>query len=148
MDMINDYPLRFGVALFPGFQALDVFGPLDVLNMVSNTKPLQLSILVDTLDPVSTRLKNDSEGSGPAIGQSIVPAYTFDNPPENTQVLIVPGGRGTRDLEVTQPIVDFVGSQYPNLEYLLIICTGSTIAARAGVLDGIEATSNKRSFEW
>ncbi len=36
-------PTKFGVVLFPGFQALDVFGPLDVLNNLSRTTPLEFA---------------------------------------------------------------------------------------------------------
>jgi transcriptional regulator GlxA family with amidase domain len=34
------------------------------------------------------------------------------------------------------------------VKYLISVCTGATILARAGVLDGKKATSNKRSWEW
>jgi putative intracellular protease/amidase len=148
MEILNSYPIHYGVALFPGFQALDVFGPMDVLNMVSNTKPLQLSILAATLDPVSTMLRNDTHMLGPHIGQSIVPTHTFDDPPINIEVLLVPGGRGTRDPNTTQVVVDFIQDYYPKLDYLLTVCTGSALAAQAGVLDGHKATTNKRSYEW
>ncbi len=137
-------PQKYGVALFNGFQALDVFGPLDVLNILSGTHPLRLSIIAPTLDPVSTL----SEASSIRIGQSIVPTHTFDNAPDDIEVLMVPGGMGTRDAELTQPVVDFIKSQYPKLQYLLTVCTGSALAARAGVLDGKTATTNKLAFAW
>lgn len=138
-------PTKYGIILFPDFQSLDVFGPLDVLNVLSRTVPFQLSIIAETLSPVST--KSDSPG-GATIGQCVVPTHTFENAPEDIEVLIVPGGKGTRDLEATQLIVDYVRKAYPKLRYLFTVCTGSTLAARAGILDGHEATSNKGSFTW
>ncbi|KAH6976384.1 class I glutamine amidotransferase-like protein [Ilyonectria sp. MPI-CAGE-AT-0026] len=138
-------PTKYGIILFPDFQSLDVFGPLDVLNVLSRTVPFQLSIIAETLSPVST--KSDSPG-GATIGQCVVPTHTFENAPEDIEVLIVPGGKGTRDLEATQLIVDYVRKAYPKLKYLFTVCTGSTLAARAGILDGHEATSNKGSFTW
>ncbi|KAH8898527.1 class I glutamine amidotransferase-like protein [Thozetella sp. PMI_491] len=139
-------PKKYGVALFPGFQSLDVFGSLDVLNFLSLTHKLELSLIAPTLDPVSTIPA--SERPVVRIGQSLVPTHTYETAPEDLEVLLVPGGPGVRDLEGTQPIVDFIKARYPKLRFLLTVCTGSALAARAGVLDGKQATSNKISFEW
>lgn len=135
---------KYAVALFPGFQALDVFGPLDVLNFLSRTVPLELSVIGPTLEPVSTL----HDASSARIGQSVVPTHTYDNAPEDIEVLLVPGGMGTRDLDNTNKVKEFIRDRFPKLKYLLTVCTGSAIAAQAGVLDGKEATSNKRSFSW
>ncbi|KAI0487317.1 class I glutamine amidotransferase-like protein [Xylaria cf. heliscus] len=136
-------PTKFGVVLFPGFQALDAFGPLDTLNNLSKTKPLEFVALAATLDPVNTRI----DGPG-RIGQTVVPTHTFDNCPEDLEVLLVPGGFGTRNPAITKPIVEFVKRIYPKLRYLLTVCTGSAIIAQSGLLDGKRATSNKKSWEW
>ncbi|KAF4438013.1 hypothetical protein FACUT_5279 [Fusarium acutatum] len=135
---------KYAVALFPGFQALDVFGPLDVLNFTSKRQPLELSLLHTDLNPVST-LEDDSPGR---IGQSVVPTHTYDNAPEDIEVLLVPGGRGSRNPENVKRVQEFVKERYPKLKFLLTVCTGSAIVAQSGLLDGKEATSNKRSFDW
>lgn len=142
--MSSSPPTKFAVALFDGFQSLDVFGPLDALNYLSKTKALELSLLGPTLSPVST-LHNPTPGR---IGQHVVPTHTYATAPEDIEVLLVPGGQGTRDAEYTQVVVDFIRERYPKLRYLLTVCTGSALAARSGVLDGKEATSNKLSFGW
>ncbi|KAH8830123.1 class I glutamine amidotransferase-like protein [Flagelloscypha sp. PMI_526] len=132
------------MVLFPTFQALDVFGPLDVLNLMSlSTVPLNLSLISATLDPVSTAPRVMSTGSN--FSESILPTHTFDNPPDNLEVLIVPGGPGTRAPDITSS-VDFVKEIFPSLKYLITICTGAGIAARAGVLDGKNATTNKHAW--
>ncbi|KAI3327047.1 class I glutamine amidotransferase-like protein [Xylariaceae sp. AK1471] len=136
-------PTKFGVVLFPGFQALDVFGPLDALNNMSRTTPLEFVALAATLDPVNTKVEAPGR-----IGQSVVPTHTFDNCPEDLEVLLVPGGFGCRDQAIMTPIVEFLKRVYPKLRYLLTVCTGSAIVAMSGVLDGRRATSNKRSWEW
>ncbi|KAK2594469.1 hypothetical protein QQS21_007815 [Conoideocrella luteorostrata] len=137
-------PTHYGVILFPGFQALDVFGSVDILNVLSNTAPVRFSIIAATLDPVSTKV---DDPTSQAIGQSVVPTHTFDNPPEDLEVLLVPGGKGTWELKSTERIVEFLRVTYPKLRYLLTVCTGSSLAARAGVLDGKRATSNKLRLE-
>lgn len=129
--------------VFPGFQALDVFGPLDALNNLSRTVPLEFVTLAATLDPVNTRV--DIPG---CIGQSVLPTHTFDDCPDDLEVLLVPGGFGARVPAVTAPIAEFVKRIFPKLRYLLTVCTGSAIVAQSGLLDGKRATSNKRSWDW
>lgn len=146
-------PVHWSIAIFPGFQALDAFGPLDILNLVARSHKIELSIIAETLDPVSTNVApvfpDKPEIWNPAgsnCGQSIVPTHTFSSPPEKIDVLLVPGGGGTRSDKSANPVIDFIARVYPSLEYLLTVCTGSGLAARAGVLKGVNATSNKRSW--
>lgn len=60
----------------------------------------------------------------------------------------MPGGIGTRGEALVAPVVEFVGKMYPKLRYLVSVCTGVTIVAKTGVLDGRRATMNKRSWAW
>ncbi|KAI9371474.1 class I glutamine amidotransferase-like protein [Aspergillus egyptiacus] len=138
-------PLRIAILLFPGFQALDAFGPLDCLNVLSQSQHLTLSILAHTLDPVST--KPPREGHETNLEQKILPTHTFATAPE-IDVLLVPGGWGTRcrDSEPIKAAVRFIADVYPRLQYLISVCTGSGLLALSGVLDGRQATTNKRAF--
>ncbi|KAJ0160602.1 Isonitrile hydratase [Colletotrichum tanaceti] len=155
-------PVNFGVVVFPAFQALDVFGPLDALNLLSRSYNMNLYTIADTLEPVSTKLSSGTgtntdtgtETGQPAIvtaaaasdfGQRIVPTHTFQTAPP-LDVLIVPGGQGTRYAGIATA-VDFVRERFPSLRYLLTVCTGAGVAARAGVLDGRRATTNKMSWD-
>lgn len=110
------------------------------------THALNLSIISATLDPVTTK---PDPGKNSNFWEAIVPTHTFDSPPKDLDVLLVPGGNGTRapedDLE---PIIRYINATYPTLQYLITVCTGATLAARAGVLDGRNATTNKRAWEW
>ncbi|KAJ4416542.1 hypothetical protein N0V82_006664 [Gnomoniopsis sp. IMI 355080] len=140
---VDAKPLSFGVVLFPGFQALDVFGPLDALNILSTFYKMNLYILAETLEPVSTRPLVEKLGSN--FGESILPTHTFTTAPP-LDVLLVPGGRGTRVSGIASA-VGFVRDVFPSLRYLITVCTGAGIAARAGVLDGRRATTNKLAWE-
>lgn len=84
-----------------------------------------------------------------SFSESIVPTNTFSNPPNSLDVLFVPGGAGTR---LPQPqldsVINFINTTYPSLQYLVTVCTGASLAARAGVLDGRNATTNKKAFQW
>ncbi|KAF9256051.1 class I glutamine amidotransferase-like protein [Marasmius fiardii PR-910] len=142
-------PVEFGVVLFPAFQALDVFGPLDALNMLSYKYPMNLHLISATLDPVSTKPRNASFNPfNSNVSESVVPTHTFTNPPEKLDVLIIPGGTGVLVPDTISSTVDFIKKTYPSLQYLITVCTGSHLAARAGVLDNRNATSNKAVWSW
>lgn len=122
-------PKHYGLLVFPHFQALDVFGPMDVLNtlsmLYSNSTTMNLSILSKTLDPVSTAMKGMHANGD--FGQSIVPTTTFaeyltadrsSDPKGDIEVLIVPGGGGTRQ-NMTEEIA-FVKAVYPKVLLTII----------------------------
>ncbi|KAF8148398.1 class I glutamine amidotransferase-like protein [Crassisporium funariophilum] len=142
-------PSRYAILLFPAFQALDVFGPLDILNSIAFfSSPLNLSLIAPTLDPVSTQPRMPTALSH-NFSESVVPTHTFAHPPSDIEVLIVPGGAGTR---APAPELDahvaYIKSVYPKLRYLISVCTGVGLVARTGVLEGHRATGNKRAWAW
>lgn len=122
-------PTKIGVILFPGFQLLDICGPLDVLNILSSTKILHLSILASTLNPVSTK-HGLSGNAGSNFGESIVPTHTFANAPDDLEVLILPGGFGARKEEN----IEGVGKQ---LASGIVLCTLLIKRCRSRVCGGL-----------
>ena len=122
-------------------------GPLQFFNQLSSFKPFQLSLLAKTLDPVSTIPPDDIDKQSQyrSVGEQWVPTHTFNNAPE-LDILLVPGGLGAYDETIFKEITAFIKEQYPKIKYLLSVCTGSTMIAAAGLLDGRKATSNK--FAW
>ena len=147
-------PKNFGVVLYPGFQLLDVCGPLDALNVLSNSHTLNLSIIAATLEPVGTQhLVQVQQGS--KFEQRIMPTHTFDDAPKDLEVLIIPGGLGNRNDENVKPVVNYLTSlglgtssqQHlrGDIKWILTVCTGSEILARTGALDEKRATTNTQS---
>jgi putative intracellular protease/amidase len=122
-----------GVLLFPEFELLDVFGPLEMFGM---------------LDEFSIRLVAEHERTvastqGP---RSVIDDLFADN--RAYDILLVPGGRGTRR-EVDNPkLLGWLQTKAASAEYVTSVCTGSALLAKAGLLDGIAATSNKLAFDW
>ncbi|EFY86633.1 hypothetical protein J3459_010895 [Metarhizium acridum] len=139
-------PTNHAVVFFDGFQALDAFGPLDVLNLLSLKAQHRISLSV--LRPQEGAVPTLAPGLGLTIGQSVLPTHSFANAPPEIEVLLVPGALGTRDTKATQPVVDLVRKIFPKLRFLLTVCTGAALAARTGVLSSKRATSNKLALEW
>jgi putative intracellular protease/amidase len=145
-------PVNYGLVLYPGWTVLDVFGPLEVLNGISDSYDINLSIIASSLGPVTAGTFNrtyDTSGSTFALTQTINPTHTFAHPPENLDVLLVPGGVGSLyDSPELFEAIAFIKHEYPRLQYIFTVCTGSTLLARAGVLDGKRATTNKSVWKW
>lgn len=122
-----------------------MFGPLDALNVLSWNHPISLAMIAASLEPVSTKAPTLTH----SIEQHIVPTHTFASAPA-LDVLLVPGGLGSTssaDPADIEAVVSFIRAVHPSLQYLITVCTGSGLAARAGVLDGKRATTNKRSWK-
>lgn len=138
MSQPSKSPLRVAAFVFPGFQALDLFGPLDILNTLSLEHPIELSIVAESLDPVSTEVQSGQ------VSQSIVPTHTPENAPTDLDLFMIPGGAGS--LKVKESGVDYIRQAYKTTKTALSICTGARLFARAGLLDGRRATTNKNAF--
>jgi transcriptional regulator GlxA family with amidase domain len=123
-----------GVLLFPEFELLDVFGPLEAFGHAKDW--FRIVTVAERPGPVIS-------GQGP---QAMADHGLADCPP--LDILLVPGGMGTRR-EVNNPaLLDWITRQARGAEITASVCTGSALLAKAGVLDGRRATSNKRAFAW
>ena len=152
-------PTKVAILIFPGFQLLDYAGPLDALNILSLTHPLTLYTLASTLSPVSTQQAAQITAGSPSFSQTILPTHTFATAPSDIDVLIIPGGMGSRDEKNRGALEEQVewlkglglgggggGGGGQGVKWVLTVCTGSEILARTGVLGGRRATTNKRAF--
>jgi transcriptional regulator GlxA family with amidase domain len=127
-------PRMVGAVLFPGFELLDIFGPLEMFGVLKDH--FRIVMLAETAEPVAS-----------AQGPRSVVDRTFDDPGP-IDVLLVPGGIGTRAEADNPAMLDFLRQTYPRLEFLASICTGAGLLAAAGLLDGRRATTNKLAFAW
>jgi putative intracellular protease/amidase len=154
-------PVRVGAVLFPSFTSLDLFGPMNALNILALRHNMTLSMISHDLKPVSVdravidgvSYGNGGSSASPFFTEYILPTHTFDTAPE-LDVVIVPGGGGTRNLTATQPAVDYLTrllgddgeDSWP--DYVLTACTGAALAARTGRIGDHNATTNKAAFKW
>src|SRR4030095_10774622 len=81
-------PLTLGVILYPGFELLDAFGPLEMFNSIGRDR-LITHIVAQHAGPVAA----GSVADGPA-GPRVIAEFGFDDAPA-LDVLLLPGGVGT-----------------------------------------------------
>jgi transcriptional regulator GlxA family with amidase domain len=123
--------------LFEGFELLDVFGPLEAWGMHAQTAG---GLTIVTTAQTSGAIKS-------AQGPRAVADYALaDCPP--IDVLLVPGGIGTRREAGNGVLMEWLGRRADEAEIVSSVCTGAALLARAGLLDGRRATSNKFAFSW
>jgi len=139
--MTNDAPrpLTLGVILYPGFELLDVFGPLEMLTAVGRDR-LVARIVAERAGPVPAGTVAD----GP-VGPQVVAEFGFDDAPQ-LDVLLVPGGIGTFTELENANMLAFLRDRARRARVTTSVCTGSALLAKAGVLDGLRATTNKMYF--
>lgn len=121
-----------GGVLYPGFELLDLFGPLEMFGMVGR----ELEIVT---------VAEESGAVRSAQGPRAVADYGFAECPE-LDLLLLPGGIGSRRELANPAMLEFLREHSARAELTLSVCTGSAILAAAGVLDGRRATSNKLFF--
>ncbi|KAH9437594.1 hypothetical protein MCOR27_007759 [Pyricularia oryzae] len=138
--------LDIGIVLYPGFQPLDVIGPSDIMLLLSASVNMTISFIWKEAGPVWAR---SPDTQLPIQAPSLMATHSFaDAPP--LDILLIPGGGGSRYLSAINDtaIEDFARERYPSLKYLLSVCTGSAFLAKAGLLDGRKATTNKAAWSF
>eukprot|EP00298_Acanthocystis_sp_HF-20_P022509 c30475_g1_i1.p1 GENE.c30475_g1_i1~~c30475_g1_i1.p1 ORF type:complete len:205 (+),score=80.95 c30475_g1_i1:25-639(+) len=129
MEKINS----IGFVLFDGFETLDLYGPLECFGKIESIKIITVA---QKKGPIKS-----------AQSASTVADYSFEDCPK-VDALLVPGGIGTRR-EVTNPLfIDWLRNKSNETPLVMSVCSGSALLAKAGLLEGKKATSNKKSFKW
>ncbi len=126
--------MKIGALIFPGFELLDLCGPLEMFGMYP--EHFDIRLVAETGSPVTSSQKPVS-----------LPDHTLADG-EQFDLLLVPGGKGTRQA-VHQPVVmQWLRQQSESARLITSVCTGSALLAQAGILDGRRATTNKNAFGW
>jgi putative intracellular protease/amidase len=123
-------PRNLAILIFDGVQIIDYTGPYETFgHAYSNEGPVfNIYTVSEKVAAITT-----------AMGMTVTPKYAFDNaPPAN--VLLIPGGDVEK--QVNSPVViAWLQSQSKDAEVVMSVCNGAFILAKAGLLDGLEATT-------
>jgi putative intracellular protease/amidase len=120
-----------GIVLYPGFEVLDVYGPLEMFAYVPE---FTIVMIAEKAGPVRS-----------AQGVSTVADYSFATAPP-LDIVMVPGGVGTYTQLLNPVMMDYLRVQNQRTEVTASVCTGSALLAKAGLLRGHRATTNKAFF--
>ncbi len=120
--------MLIAIPVFDAFTALDAIGPYEVLQRLPGA---DVRFIGHRVGPVRTE-------NGML---AVVADATFAEVPA-PDVVVVPGGIGTRALLTDELILDWIGTAHATSAWTTSVCTGSLLLAAAGLLDGLEAATH------
>ena len=135
---------RVGIVLFEDIEVLDFCGPFEVFSATrlneerrrEEPSPFEVHLVAEHADPVTT-----------TGGMKVMPDHTFHTCPK-LDILVVPGGWGTRKELNNRVILEWLRHRATEVETLTSVCTGSMLLGFAGLLNGLHATTHWRSLDW
>jgi putative intracellular protease/amidase len=114
--------------LFPQVTALDAIGPYEVLQRLPGAE-------VVFVGAERGEVRTDNGYLGLTVDA------TLDEVPA-PEVLVVPGGTGTRPLVSDETILGWIRQVHETSQFTTSVCTGSLLLAAAGLLNGLDATTH------
>ena len=124
--------MNINCILFDDFETLDLFGPVQVFGRSD-----ECCVKYFSMNGGIIKSKQNTQ----------IITETVKNIEKN-DVLLIPGGKGTRNLVNDASFIEELKNLVEKTLWCLTVCTGSALLAKTGLLDGCEATSNKMSFDW
>lgn len=121
------------ILLFEDVEVLDFAGPFEVFAVtdeLSGSARYRVFTVATTLAPVRAR-----------NGLRVLPDHTCTSCPP-PDVLVVPGGFGTRARLSDTELIQWIRERAAVAELTMSVCTGSLLLAKAGLLDGLRATTH------
>ncbi|MBV8693379.1 MAG: DJ-1/PfpI family protein [Actinobacteria bacterium] len=119
--------MQIAFFLFPGITALDAVGPYEVLQRLPGAE-----VVFCATEPGPQRTDN---------GALALTADASIDDVTSPDILLVPGGFGTRELMHDERVLSWVRSVHETTTWTTSVCTGSLVLAAAGLLEGLEATT-------
>jgi len=126
--------VQIAIPVFEGLTALDAIGPYEVLSRL----PGASVVIAGVAGPGPVRTDNGMLGVVADVALSEV---------SDADVLVFPGGFGTRALMHDEAVLSWVRSVHERSEWTTSVCTGSLVLAAAGLLEGLKATTHWTQME-
>jgi transcriptional regulator GlxA family with amidase domain len=136
-------PRTVGILIFDNVEVLDFCGPFEVF---STARPPGQSEHSSPLFQVFTiaEVERIIHCRGNLLVQ---PHYSIENHPP-LDILLVPGGWGTRALLTSDRVLDWIAQQDAQVELTTSVCTGALLLAERGILNGRQATTHWGAVSW
>jgi transcriptional regulator GlxA family with amidase domain len=120
--------VNIAIPIFDRLTALDAVGPYEVLSRIPGAT---VHFIAAEPGPKRTETKM----------LALMADESLDDLPE-PEVIVFPGGYGTRELMADQHIISWLKHAHEHSEWTTSVCTGSLVLGAAGILDGLEATTH------
>ena len=129
---------KLGIVVFNDVEVLDFAGPFEVFSVTNEQNDYNLlDVSLISTDEKTNTAKN---------GLKIVADHTI-NEISTLDILLIPGGKGARPLVNNSEFIEWVRSVSQDCELVLSVCTGALILAKAGILDGLKATTHHQAYD-
>lgn len=126
-----------GVVVFEGAEELDFVGPWEVFTMLQKVEPETCEAFLVSERGREVRC---------AKGMRVLADYSFADAPQ-ADVIVIPGGQGTRTEDKNPVILEFLRKQAKQAELMTSVCTGAFLLQAIGLLEGKKATTHWGSIE-
>lgn len=124
---------NIGILLFNNFETLDVFGPVEIFGRLKDLYHIEFYSLEGGVITSTQNVK--------ILTEKLSEKNQFD-------IFLIPGGMGTRKEVNHEQMISTISGISSLSTHVLTVCTGSALLAKTGQINGLSATSNKRSFDW
>jgi transcriptional regulator GlxA family with amidase domain len=129
------------IVIFDGIEVLDFAGPFEVFSVAGAEMPRAPYAPFFTYTVGLTARAIEAQG-----GLTVTPRFSLADTP-SPDVLIVPGGDGSRRLLTHSGFLAWLQVQQTRVEVMASVCTGALALARAGLLAGKRATTHHDAFD-
>ena len=137
----NQVPKTVGILIFPNVEVLDFAGPFEVFSRTRLVPGLD-SRRDDVSAPFRVFTVAKTKTAIAATGNLMVmPDYDFASAPE-IEVLVIPGGFGTRPLLEDQETLEWIHAVSQRAQLTTSVCTGALLLAKLGLLANKRATTH------
>jgi transcriptional regulator GlxA family with amidase domain len=126
------------ILVFDDVEILDFAGPYEVFNDAA-----------EKTHPTAFNVYNIGISNQPIIGRgkfTVTPRYSIYDCPQ-ADILIIPGGFGTRPLLKHEELIAWIADQSQKVEWLMSVCSGALLLAKAGLLKNCPATTHHIVFD-
>jgi putative intracellular protease/amidase len=125
--------MEIAILIFDRLTALDAVGPYEVLSRLPGA---EVRFVAEEPGPKRTETGMLSLVADDALADVTEP-----------EILVVPGGFGTRPLMEHAPVLDWIRSVHERSTWTTSVCTGSLLLGAAGILEGLKATTHWLELE-